>query len=281
MFFRLLPAGESQINNSHCPGPSIQSETCEHLAVMYGQHLFRIPSPCKKINMRFTPAMRYTHTPAPGHQGKRSDSFVQDVIDPSQNIVFVPHPCHRPMVPTNSELQTSPCTVGRQPKLQPQESIQSDSTAITTRLAMNIETGARAFQNPFQSRKDIKIVLTGRFVVDAPINVLDVSRTSMPSQSIATVPQASRGIKGAHTVEHMRHSTPTQPCHIQSRTQATPTQRTREQLRQTHFRQRHLTIMVFVPVYNPRFYNSKRLMRSMAPQIRLLGCQMALHLGNA
>ena len=172
-------------------------------------------------------------------------------------MVLVPHHCHRPRVPANSELQRSPCSVSRQPKLQPQESIQSDSTAITTRLAMNIQTRARAFQNPFQLRKDSFMLFTRSTVRNAPINVPDVRRTTSQGQSIARLCVASPWIYGTHTVESMRHSTPTQPSHMKSRTQTTPEQGTHKLGRQTHFRWRNSTIIAFVAVYQPAHANDR------------------------
>ena len=120
-------------------------------------------------------------------------SFIQQLFDPNQNIVLVPHPCHRPMVLANSTLQRSPCLVGGQPNLQAQKCIQSNRTAITAGLAMNIHTRSRVFQNPFQTRKNITILSTRGWVINAPINVLDVrtTRTRTPSQIIAMVPPAS------------------------------------------------------------------------------------------
>ena len=150
---------------------------------------------------------------------------MQNLIDPSQNVVFVPHLCHRPIVPAKSELQRSPCIVDRQPKLQPQKSVQSDSTAVTTRLAMNIQTRPRMFQDPFQSREDINIFFARSIVHNSPINVLDVIRRRSHGQNIAGICVAGRWVYGANPVQHMRHTTPTQPFHIKSRPQTTPEQR--------------------------------------------------------
>ncbi len=97
--------------------------------------------------------------------------------------MLVPHFCHGPLVPANSELQRNPSIIARQPKLQPQQGVQSRSTAVTTRLAMNIHTRARVFQDTFQSRKDNKIFFARGIVGNAQVNVLDVIRTSGNSQS--------------------------------------------------------------------------------------------------
>ena len=165
-----------------------------------------------------------------------------------QNFTLGPHCCHRPLVPANSELQRSPCIMARQPKLQPQQGVQSHGTAVTTRLAMNIQTRARVFQDPFQSRKDSKIIFARSIVRNAPINVLDVRRTRSHGQSIVGLCVARRWVYRAHTIQHMRHTTPTQPLHVKSRTQTTPEQRSREKARQASFRWKHLTVTAFVRV---------------------------------
>ena len=67
MFFRLLPASDSPINNSNCPEPSIHSKvflfisqmacrTSEILADPYRQRLFSITVSVRKHNIRFNPA---------------------------------------------------------------------------------------------------------------------------------------------------------------------------------------------------------------------------------
>ena len=162
--------------------------------------------------------------------------------------MLVPHLGHRPLVPANSELQGSPGIMARQPKPQPRQGEHRHSTAVTTRVAMNIQTLTRVFQDPFQSRKDRKIFVARGCALNAPINVLDVGGTSSQGQSIVMLCVASRWVYGAHTIEHMRHTTPTQPFHITSRTHTTPKQRSREQTRQAHFRWRHLTVKAFVRV---------------------------------
>ena len=139
------------------------------------------------------------------------------------------------------------------------------ATAVTTKRAMNIQTRARVFQNPVQSRKDTKIVFARTIVQNAPVNVLDVRRTYNHGQSIVGLCVARRGVYGAHTAEHMRETTPTHPVHIKSRTQTTPDQRTHESARQASFRWKHLKVRAFVRVYNLDFHGSKHRSRERSP----------------
>ncbi len=134
----------------------------------------------------------------------------------------------------------------------------SSRLAITTKLAMNILTRARMFQDPFQSRKDINIILARSIVRSAPVNVLDVKRTSSHDQSLVELCVAGQRIYRAHTGEHMRDTTPKQPFHIRSRTQTTPDERTHDDARQADFRWRHLRVTASIRVCNIGFHRSNR-----------------------
>ena len=48
-------------------------------------------------------------------------SFLHNLINPTQNLMVVPNCCHGPPVPANSNLQRSPGIMARQPKLQLQQ----------------------------------------------------------------------------------------------------------------------------------------------------------------